>query len=130
MERTTQAKSLYIGICKRCGYLVCDGDLKFYPDSTVEVIGSDVSNFKDQLQSHVEKSHHAPQASSSDLSLSDYRFIPKQPLTDFAVFNITRLTNQHEIVGYLMSMKKDQFTKGRGKWTVRNTQVPKNLIPV
>lgn len=127
-----QQRGVYIGICKKCGYLVYDGDLKFYPDQTVEVLGGDLNNFKDKLQSHLEHSHHAPET-HLEVSLNDYRFIPKQPLTDFAVFNITRLTKEAEMAGFLMNLKRDALTKGRGKWTVRNTQVPKelkNLIPV
>ena len=105
---TIQKRVLHIGICKRCQRTEYSTDLEL---------------FKDKLQSHMERSHKDLPTFASQLSLNDYRWIPKQPLVPPAMFLIIRLTNQHEIDGFLRSAQHKQFWKALKGQEIRNIPV-------
>ena len=104
----TPKRVLYVGICKKCQRIEYD---------------TDKENFKDKLQTHLERSHKDIPTLASSMSLNDYRFIPKQPLEPPAVFLITRLTNQQEVAGFLRQTDSSALYKAIKQQSVRTVPV-------
>ena len=100
--------ALLVAICKKCQRVEYSFDLEL---------------FKDMMQTHLERSHKDVPTSSSDLSLNGYRWMPKQPIVPPAMFLIMRLTNQHEIDGFLRSAQHKQFWKAMKGQEIRNIPV-------
>jgi len=107
-DLTHPKRVLYVGICKKCQRIEYDEDKE---------------NFKDKLQTHLERSHKDIPTLASSMSLNDYRFIPKQPLAPPAVFLINRLTNKQEVEGFLRSTERSALWKAMKGQEVRTVPV-------